>query len=142
MMRGRLLAAIAALLAGACVNFDETRQQYCKTVAPETRAEICLDGPQVLSFTPFRNATNVEFVRAQITVTFDQEVGCDPAGISLKQNEMPVAGTTSCSAMQAVFTPAADLFTGRVYKVTVTGSIKSKAEQIPALPLSWTFTTR
>lgn len=142
MMRGRLLAAIAALLACACVNFDETRQKYCESVAPETRAEICQDGPQVIAFDPPRNATNIA-LDARITVTFDQAVECDAAGISLKQNDAPVSGTTTCppGAMKAIFTPAGALFTGRVYKVTVTSTVRNELH-IPALPLSWTFTTR
>lgn len=142
MMRGRLLAAIAALLACGCVDFDETRQKYCESVAPETRAEICKDGPQVVAIDPPRNATNIA-LDARITITFDQPVVCDAAGIGLKQNDVPVAGTTNCpaGALKAIFTPSAALFTGRVYKVTVTPTIKNDLG-IPALPLSWTFTTR
>jgi hypothetical protein len=149
MMRSRRLAAIADLLCCACVDFDETRRKYCESITPEKRAEICQDGPQVVATNPLNSADKVA-LSARITVTFNQAVVCDGAGIGLKRSEfgveVTVEGTTTCpaDASQAIFTPSMALLSMRSHKATLTQTIKNE-QGIPVTaspPYSWTFTTQ
>lgn len=143
-MRRPLLWMLGAgLLWAACIDFDASLQAFCASVTPERRAAVCRDGPQVVSESPESGATGVAW-DAQPTVTFDQQVSCETAGLNLVQftaGEPPVMGDTLCAADQAIFTPSSPLLAGRVYKVYITGNITNDAGT-PALDDSWTFTTR
>lgn len=143
MTRGYGFVGLAALLlAPGCIDFEATREAYCQSISPQSRAEICQDGPRVFSMEPARNATDVA-LDAAVTVTFSEAVDCDPTGIALLLDQESVPGSTTCAGdTRAVFThPASFFLSGRVYTVNVTSGIRDK-QGTPALPLSWTFLTR
>ena len=139
--RHGVFGLVALLLAPGCIDFEATREAYCQSISPQSRAEICQDGPQVVSMTPARNAMDV-VLDTTVTATFSEAVECDATGLAVFQDQASFPGTTVCTGTQADFThPGTFFLSGRVYKVQVTPSIRD-LQGMPALPLSWTFLTR
>jgi len=146
-MKKALLAAAGLSLASAiaCIDFDQSQQAYCESLACRPRAQICADGPQIVQLNPDRGATFVS-TSTNVVVTFSQGVGCTDAGVTLVQytgGEPPVSGVATCAGGNtAIFTPSVALLSGRVYKAYVNDCQVWNDAGVGGLDASWTFTTR
>lgn len=134
---------VFVLPAVGCVNFDDSRDVYCQTAKPAMRAQVCQNGPQVVTFEPANNAVGVA-LDAGLKVTFNQEILCGLGSIQLVPNTAggtELAGVLTCNAAVATFTPAKPMESGRVYKATLNETITNDAGT-PTRSTSWMFTTR
>ena len=99
--------------------------------------------PTVTAVAPLNNATLVP-TNTRVIATFSEAI--NPASITstsftLKQGETAVAGTTSYSGVNAVFTPAIALANSTTYTATITTGAKDLAGNAMASNYIWSWTT-
>ena len=99
--------------------------------------------PTVTAVAPLNNATLVP-TNTKVIATFSEAM--DPASITttsftLKQGATAVAGTTSYSGVNAVFTPTSALANSTTYTATITSAAKDLAGNPMASDYVWSWTT-
>lgn len=104
-----------------------------------------MTAPVVTQRSPAADATNVA-VAASVEVTFSETL--DPNSVAanaivVTDNSGPVAGTVSLAGNDTVvvFTPGAELASGMMHTVTVSGAISDLAGNTLGADLNWSFTT-
>ena len=100
--------------------------------------------PEVLSVTPAKDATDISNSITP-TVTFNEPMDASSVNAStftlMDEDHSVVNAEVTCDGITAVLAPSAELNSGTVYTVTVTGSVKDLAGNPMISYFSWSFTT-